>query len=190
MKWTACLALAWLLTGCGATHQVKFDPWRGFAPETTEALKRGDLDFPKDKVFRAAGDVLDHEPFLRWEFEQLDSKEGWIKATAGQFRLMNMRVTDASGDSATAKSRISISLPKRTLDGQKDVWVSDEDTRKMTAYDLEFSRRKNWHSVTANFELDQDYLVSAIYRQLTDLSAVPFSLEELDNKKALPEAAK
>jgi hypothetical protein len=165
--------LALLSAGCGATHQVKFDPWRGLAPATAQALQRGELSFSKDEAFKAASDLLDHEPFFKWDFETLDSKSGLIeaKSPAGRLRL------------EVAEARMTASFPDGPLKGTKDIWVSKKDALIMSAYDIEFSRREPWEKRSSAFQLDADYLASAVYRRLTDHSAVPFDLEILGDKR-------
>ena len=172
--------LALMSAGCGATHQVKFDPWRGLAPATAQALQRGELPFSKAEAFRAASELLDHEPFFKWDFETSDPKAGLMvaRSPAGRLRL---EVTDALSNSSGA--RMTASFPDGPLKGRKDVWVSKKDALIMSAYDIEFSRREPWEKRDAVFEMNADYLASAVYRRLADHSAVPFDLEILGDKR-------
>jgi hypothetical protein len=173
-------ALACLLSSCAATQRVRFDPWRGMPAGVSAQLQQGNLPFSKDEVFRAAGEVLDHEPFLSWEILQQDPKAALVEATASSERLIQIRLADAPGDSGNAMCRLSLDIPQKPILGQKSVWISRADSLIVSAYDIEFSKREPWTDVTAAFALDRDYVVSAIYRYLTDRSAVPFSLEAND----------
>lgn len=180
LKRALCGLFALFCAGCGATHQVKFDPWRGLAPATAQALQRGELPFCKAEAFRAASELLDHEPFFKWDFETLDPKAGLIEAKSPAGRL---RLEVADGLTNTSSARMTALFPDGPLKGSKDVWVSKKDALIMSAYDIEFSRREPWDKRSSAFELDAAYLVSAAYRRLTDHSAVPFDLEILGDKR-------
>jgi hypothetical protein len=184
MKLLSALALLVLASGCAPTHLVVFDAWRGMDPQLAEGLKRGELPFDKGQVFDAANDVLENEPFFVWQV-QSDPKAGTIDAVAGTGQEFKMSIADAAGDSASAHCKVSLEILSKPLEGQKDVWVSDSDSLRVSAYDLPFWQRHDWHNISARFKLDQDYLVSAIYRRLSDRSPVPFDLLDLTTGKGL-----
>jgi hypothetical protein len=179
------LGAAALLSSCAATHLVRFDPWRGMPDAVTAQLQGGTLPFSRDEVFRATGEVLENEPFFAWDLCQQDPRSGVVEASAPAGRLVHIQLTeiqltDAPGLSAGAGCRLSLEIPRKPLQGEKSVWISRTDSLIVSAYDIEYSQRAPWTDVKAAFRLDKDYLVSAIYRRLTDRSAVPFSLEPLD----------
>ena len=179
-KFLAWTALAGLVSSCAATQRVRFDPWRGMPSDVAAQLQRGSLPFSKADVFRAAGEVLGNEPFLSWEILQQDPTAALVEATASSDRLIQIRLADSPGASGTAACQLSLEIPKKPISGEKSVWISKADSLIVSAYDIEFSKREPWTDVTVDFALGKDYLVSAIYRYLTDRTAVPFSLEAKD----------
>jgi hypothetical protein len=184
MKRIFVLALPLLLMGCGAGHELAFDYWRGLPPETTTMLSQGELPFDKDKVFLALSDVLDNGPFLRWNYEDNDMTGGLISATANPTMEIKATIVDAGGDSANAKVKVKIEFPRGAVSGEKSVWVSDKDDMRVTAYDLQFSQRTDWHSVMSQYSLDPNYWISAVYRDLTDKTEVPFEIKEAGSNPA------
>lgn len=185
MKALSVLILVAMVSGCAATHEVKFDVWRGLPADVTDSLKQGILPFNKDQVFKASCNVLEYAPFLQWQYQQVDPKTGLIDAVAPEMREVKMTILDAGAGTTAAKTKFSLLVPQKPLKGQKDIWVNDEDTLRVTAYDLDLSEHHEWHSLTSIFTLDQDYWVSAIYRNLTDKSEVPFALVDLTTGKEL-----
>jgi hypothetical protein len=147
--------------------------------EVVPGLKQGSLPFPQEAVFRATGEVLEHEPFLSWDFTQQDPKTGLVEASAPSDRVVQIQLQASAPSGGDSSTQLSLAVPKKPIKGEKSVWISRADSLVVSAYDIEFSKREPWRDVTAAFQLDRDYLVSAIYRQLTDRSAVPFSLEAL-----------
>lgn len=178
MKRFFVFALPLLLMGCGASHELAFDYWRGLPPETTAMLNQGELPFDKEKVFLALSDVLDNGPFLRWNYDDNDMTGGLISATANPSMEIKATIVDAGGDTANAKVKLKIEYPRGPVSGEKDVWVSDKDDMRVTAYDLAFSQRTDWHSVMSQYSLDPNYWLSAVYRDLSDKSEVPFEIKE------------
>jgi hypothetical protein len=166
----ACV-LAALLSGCASTHHVKFQPWQGLDPADAEYAKRGIYKVGPEALYQAVAKALEREPFLNWEFSEQEPEKGWLKADAGLFRLLQARVVARDGGS----SELSLSLPRRTLDGRAQVWKKPDGG--YTAYSP--GDPQGSESIDVVFELDEPYLYSLIYRQLMDQSPVPFEL--LDN---------
>jgi hypothetical protein len=185
MKYLAILCGLALISGCAATHQLTFDAWRGLPDDAVPSLKEGILPFSKEEVFKAASNVLEFGPFLSWQYQQVDPKLGLIDAEADNSREVKISIVDAEGETANAKTKVSILAVQKPLKGEKDIWINDDDTLRVTAYDLDLSQHHSWHSVNSIFQLDQDYWVSAIYRNLTDKSEVPFDLVDLTTGKDL-----
>lgn len=177
------LLIALGLTAC-STHQLKFKPYAGIPAEDAVALKRGEYNATPAALFDAAATTLEHEPYLHWSVGTMDKANGFIQADAGLLREVQLRVssiTDASGSSAsaTAHSRLEISIPRRPLVTETKVWTKDKSGFQ-TAYEPE-AKDIDQYSVTAvSAELDETYLRSFVYRVLHDRSQVPFSLQALN----------
>lgn len=155
------------LSSC-ATHVIKFHPLDGISADKQGFMERGEFDASKEKVLDAVGDVLDHEPFFHWEYLSLDKANGWIKANAGLMREANFRVVEIEG----GRSRLATSVPRRALRSVAKIWIDKKDASKVSAYDP--VNPAEAEQVRADFELDESYFRSAVYRALTDHSAVPF----------------
>lgn len=176
------LALAGvLLLGACSTHQVRFQPFRDIPAEEAAELKRGEYRVSKDQLFDAAAATLEHEPFLHWSIETLDKANGFIKASAGLLREVQLRVADAGGASgaAQARSRLEVSIPRRPLKVRADIWGKAEG-KDLTAYEPAEKDLEAYEQFEADAELDEAYLRSYTWRVLHDRSQVPFSLPSKD----------
>ncbi len=168
LKGFVALLLGLSLLGCSATHQIKFNPWQGLSELEIEGPKRGLYPATPQVLFEAVAKALEREPFLNWEFEEQEASKGWIKANGGLFRLLQARISVKDN----GLSELSLSLPRRTLDGRTQVWKKSDGS--YTAYSP--SDPQASESIEVVFELDEPYLYSLIHRQLKDQSPVPFEL--------------
>jgi hypothetical protein len=179
----AALAAALLACGC-ATHQLRFQPWKGLPSEALPQLQRGVYDVPKEKLMDAAAVTLEHEPYFHWTFDSLDKANGLIIGSAGLFREVQLRVTDEDG----GKSRLAVSVPRRVLKTQAKIYVLRSDPDHKTAYEPEEAQRDQYNVIAADAELDEDYFYSFTYRAMNDRSQVPFTLKAYEDDGALGEA--
>ena len=131
----ALIVMSLSLSAC-ATHQVRFQPWKGIAAEDLKDLQAGRYSVPKDKLFDAAAATLEHEPYLHWTFDTFDKANGLIVGSAGLFREIQVRVADApQAESGTPKSTMAISIPRRELKSQAKIYVLNADKTRKTAYE-------------------------------------------------------
>jgi len=174
------LLLASALTGC-ASNQVRFEPWKGLPKESLADLQQGVFDVPKDKLLDAAAATLEHEPYLHWTFDRFDKANGLILGSAGVFREVQLRVTDADG----GKSRLAVSVPQRVLKSQAKIYVLKSDPGRLTAYEPAREDLNQYNVLAADAVLDDAYFYSFTYRVLNDRSQVPFSLKAYDDPEPL-----
>lgn len=180
-KILALIVMSLSLSAC-ATHQVRFQPWKGIPTEDLKDLQAGDYKLPKDKLFDAAAATLEHEPYMHWTFDTFDKANGLIVGSAGLFREIQVRVTDApTADSGTAKSHLAVSIPRRELKSQAKIYTLNSDKSRMTAYEPSAKDLPNYSVIAADAKLEPDYFLSFTYHVLTDRMQVPFSLESYED---------
>lgn len=160
------------LSGC-ATQQVRFQPWAGIPEAEAQALRRGELAAAPSAVFDAAAITLEHEPYLHWSIQSLDKANGFLSASAGLLREVQLRVAPLEGGG----SRLGVNVPRRELKARAKVWVKDDGYR--TAYEPPLAERGAYRVVSAQAVLDADYFRSFVWRALHDRSQVPFDLAPL-----------
>lgn len=181
MKKLLCLSLLTLwVSGC-ATHQLKFQPWKGIPSADLKDVQAGLFSVPKDKLFDAAAATLEHEPYLHWTFDTLDKSNGLIVGSAGLFREIQVRVTDGPASvSGQAQSKMAVSIPRRELKSQAKIYILNSDKSHKTAYEPSAADLPNYSVEAADTVLDRDYFYSFTYHVLTDRVQVPFSLESYE----------
>lgn len=181
--------IAWLslcVSGC-ATHQLRFQPWKGIPQADLADVQRGVFDVPKDKLFDAAAATLEHEPFLHWTFDTLDKGNGLMVGSAGLFREIQIRVTDAEGPSTgsgQARSRMAVSIPRRELKSQAKIFILAKDPSQQTAYEPDALILDKYNVQAADAKLENDYFYSFTYRVLHDRTQVPFKLQAYEDAQA------
>lgn len=168
------LLLAACLSGCAA-YQVNLRPLRGVPLDAADALRSGELAVPADRLFEAAAAALEHEPYFHWDIQTLDTQDGFLKASAGFMREVQIRVS-AAGE---GRSRLSVSVPRRALKTRAKIWVKKDDPSSRTAYEPDPSQRAAYAVYSAEVELDDAYFYSFVYHVLHDGSEVPFDLAAL-----------
>jgi hypothetical protein len=169
----ALLLLSLALSGC-ATHQLFLKPLRGLPAEDAALLKQGQLKATREQLFDAAATTLEHEPYLHWDIEQLDRANGFIKASAGVLREVQLRVTGGEG----GVSQLAVSVPRRELKTRAKVWLKPDGGA--TAYEPAAGLKSRCRVVSADLELDDLYFHSFAWRALHDRSEVPFDLRAYD----------
>jgi hypothetical protein len=175
------LILSAAFLGACATHQLRFQPWKGLPPESVSDLQKGVFPVPKEKLFDAAAATLDHEPYFHWTFSTLDKTNGLIVGSAGLFREIQLRVTDQPDN----KSRLEISVPRRALKTQAKIYVMKDDASRHTAYEPEEAELGKYTVLAADAETDPAYFYSFTYRVLNDRTQVPFILQAYQDKEEL-----
>jgi hypothetical protein len=179
-KLTLLLTLA--LSGC-ATHQLFLKPLRGLPADEAALLKQGQLKASRDQVFDAAATTLEHEPYLHWDIEQLDRANGFIKASAGVLREVQLRVSGSEG----GLTQLAVSVPRRELKTRAKVWLKPDGSA--TAYEPDAALKARCRVISADVELDDLYFHSFAWRALHDRSEVPFDLRAYDAQaEAVPVA--
>ncbi len=173
----ALIVLSLSLSAC-ATHQVRFQPWKGIPAADLKDVQAGVFSVPKDKLFDAAAATLEHEPYLHWTFDSLDKGNGLIVGAAGLFREIQVRVTDAEN----GKSRMAISVPRRVLKAQAKIYIQADDSGHMTAYEPAAKDLPRYTVQAANAQLEPEYFYSFTYRVLNDRTQVPFVLESYEDQ--------
>lgn len=171
MRLIQALSLAWLLSGC-ATYHLTLRPLRGVPAQDAAWLKQGQLAVPKAQLFDAVATTLEHEPYLHWDIDQLDRANGFIKASAGLFREVQLRVTDA-GD---GRSQLSVSIPRRELKTRAKIWFKRSDPSQVSAYEPDRDQYYAYGVASADVELDDLYFVAFTWHVLHDHAEVPFDL--------------
>lgn len=175
--------LALLSCGC-ATQQLRFDPWKGLPPEVLPELKQGIIAVPKAKLMDAVAVTLEHEPYFHWTFDHLDQGNGLLIGAAGLFREVQVRVLEdglaGTSETAQAKSRMAVSVPRRALKTSAKIYVLRADPSRMTAYEPDAKDISQYNVVAADTELGPDYFYSFTYRVLNDRTQVPFTLHAYD----------
>ncbi len=177
----AALGLLALCLNACATHQVRFEPWRGLPSAAVPDLQQGLFAIPKEKLMDAAAATLEHEPYFHWTFDSLDKANGLIIGSAGLFREVQLRITDAEG----GKSRMAMSVPRRMLKAQAKIYALKTDPARRTAYEPEAAKLDQYHVIAADVELDEAYFYSFTYRVLNDRTQVPFGLKAYQEADAL-----
>ncbi len=170
-------------SGC-ATHQLRFQPWKGLPNDAVPQLQHGVFDVPKDKLMDAAAVTLEHEPYFHWTFDSLDKADGLIIGSAGLFREVQLRVTDEDG----GKSRLAVSVPRRVLKAQAKIYVLKSDPDHKTAYEPAEADLDKYSVIAADAELDEAYFYSFTYRALNDRTQVPFTLTPYQDDGSLGQA--
>lgn len=178
-KSLALMLLALWSSGC-ATHQLRFQPWQGIPAADLKDVQGGVFNVPADKLFDAAAATLEHEPYLHWTFDTLDKTNRLIIGSAGLFREVQVRVTDADG----GRSRMAVSIPRRELKTQAKIYQYISDGSHQTAYLPDEKERALYTVRAADAVLDPDYFYSFTYRVLGDRSQVPFKLQSYDDAEA------
>ena len=168
-----CLAAA-LGAGC-ATQQLRFRPMAGVPPEEAALLRQGRFNVPPQRLFDAAAATLEHEPYFHWDISLLDKANGFIKASAGLFREVQLRVSPAAdlGGGATG-SILSVSVPRRALTTRAKIWILPDGA--LTAYEAPAALRSRSRVVSADVALDDLYFYSFTWHVLHDQAEVPFRL--------------
>ncbi len=118
------------LQGC-ANYQVNLRPLRGVPLEHAALLRNGEVGVSPDSLFEAAASALEHEPYLHWDIQTLDRSDGFLKATAGFMREVQIRVSKAED----GNSRLSVSVPRRALKTRAKIWVKRDEPSQRTAYE-------------------------------------------------------
>lgn len=168
-----CLAAA-LSAGC-ATHQLRLRPLAGVPPEEAAWLKQGRFNVAPDRLFDAAATTLEHEPYFHWDISLLDKPDGFIKASAGLFREVQLRISPATDvDGGATGSVLSVSVPRRALTTQAKIWILPDGTA--TAYEAPKALRPRSRVVSADVTLDDLYFYSFTWHVLHDHAQVPFQL--------------
>jgi hypothetical protein len=175
------LAVA-LVSGC-ATHQLRLQPLRGLPADEAARLKQGQLAVGRDRLFDAAATTLEHEPFLHWDIDLLDRANGFIKASAGLFREVQIRVTGDGGPN----SQLAVSVPRRELKTRAKIWIKPDGTA--TAYEPSAELKAQSRVVSADVELDDLYFYSFVWHALHDRAEVPFDLLSYDAEAPIAAAA-
>lgn len=165
------LLLAAVMSGCAAYHMT-LRPLRGIPPADAAWLKRGQLAVPKDQLFDAVATTLEHEPFLHWDIDQLDRANGFIKASAGLFREVQLRITQA----ADGRSQLAVSIPRRELTTRAKIWIKRSDPAQVSAYEPDRDQVNNYGVASADVELDDLYFAAFTWHVLHDHAEVPFDL--------------
>lgn len=142
-----CLAAA-LSAGC-ATHQLRLRPMAGVPPDEAALLEQGRFNVTPDHLFDAAATTLEHEPYFHWDISRLDKSDGFIKASAGLFREVQLRIS-----------------PATDVDGGTTA----------TAYEAPEALRPRSRVVSADVTLDDLYFYSFTWHVLHDHAQVPFQL--------------
>jgi hypothetical protein len=165
------LCLAGLMSGC-ATYHMTLRPLRGIPAADAAWLQQGQLAVPKDQLFDAAAATLEHEPYLHWDIDQLDRANGFIKASAGLFREVQLRVTDAGG----GRSQLAVSIPRRELKTRAKIWIKRSDPTQVSAYEPDRDKYNDYGVTSADVELDDLYFAAFTWHVLHDHAEVPFDL--------------
>jgi len=166
-----CLVLALLSSGC-ATYHMTLRPMRGIPASDAAWLKQGQLAVGKDQLFDAVATTLEHEPYLHWDIDQLDRANGFIKASAGLFRDLQLRVTSAED----GRSRLAVSIPRRELKTRAKIWIRRSDPSQVSAYEPPKDQYNDYGVASADVELDDLYFVAFTWHVLHDHAEVPFDL--------------
>jgi|GEM_PF-3028034 hypothetical protein len=165
------LCLAGLASGC-ATYHMTLRPLRGIPAADAAWLQQGQLAVPKDQLFDAVATTLEHEPYLHWDIDQLDRANGFIKASAGLFREVQLRVTDAGG----GRSQMAVSIPRRELKTRAKIWIKRSDPTQVSAYEPDRDKYNDYGVASADVELDDLYFAAFVWHVLHDHAEVPFDL--------------
>lgn len=178
-KIPALILLSLSLSAC-ATHQVRFQPWKGIPAEDLKDVQAGRYSVPKDKLFDAAAATLEHEPYLHWTFDTFDKANGLIVGSAGLFREVQVRVAP-SAVSGEAQSTMAISIPRRELKAQAKIYTLNSDKNHQTAYEPSAEDLPKYSVVAADAKLEPDYFYAFTYHVLTDRLQVPFTLQSYED---------
>jgi hypothetical protein len=165
------LFLAGLMSGC-ATYHLTLRPLRGIPASDAAWLKQGQLAVSKGQLFDAVATTLEHEPYLHWDIDQLDRANGFIKASAGLFREVQLRITEADG----GRSQLAVSIPRRELKTRAKIWIKRSDPSQMSAYEPDKDKFNDYGVASADVELDDLYFVAFTWHVLHDRAEVPFDL--------------
>jgi hypothetical protein len=163
--------LAALMSGC-ATYHMTLRPLRGIPASDAAWLKQGQLAVPKDQLFDAVATTLEHEPYLHWDIDQLDRANGFIKASAGLFREVQLRITEAPD----GRSQLAVSIPRRELKTRAKIWIKRSDPSQVSAYEPDRDQYNNYGVASADVELDDLYFAAFTWHVLHDHAEVPFDL--------------
>jgi hypothetical protein len=178
------LACSGLLSGC-ATYHLTLRPLRGIPASEAAWLKQGQLAVGKDQLFDAVAATLEHEPYLHWDIELLDRVNGFIKASAGLFREVQLRVTAVED----GRSQLAVSIPRRELKTRAKIWVRQGDPGQCSAYPPAQGHSGDYGVVSADVELDDLYFSSFTWHVLHDRAEVPFDLVSYPSASDAADAA-
>ncbi|HTB33877.1 MAG TPA: hypothetical protein VK842_03375 [bacterium] len=171
MRLLQAAILAGLMSGC-ATYHMTLRPLRGIPAADAAWLKQGQLAVPKAQLFDAVATTLEHEPYLHWDIDQLDRANGFIKASAGLFREVQLRITDAGG----GRSQLAVSIPRRELKTRAKIWIKRSDPSQVSAYEPDKDQYNGYGVASADVELDDLYFAAFTWHVLHDHAEVPFDL--------------
>ena len=174
MKKWILLAAMLVFSGCAARQNVVFNHFQQMDEAQKKQIEEGRYEVSADKLFAALGKVLDHDPWLYWDYDVVDRMNLWYKLDAGFWRKVNFRITP-DGENA---SRLNISIPRRVLKGAAAVYVFHSEENSATAYEPEGIQ--GFEKVKADFKLDELYYHEAVYRYLNNMDEVPFTLTKDD----------
>ena len=170
---SALLVLAALGAGC-ATHQLRLQPLRGLSAEEAAEVQRGRLGVGCERLLDAAATTLEHEPYFHWDIDVLDRANGFIKASAGLLREVQIRVSGQGDD-----CRLSVSVPRRELKARAKVWIRPDGSA--SAYEPPAADLAQCRVLSADVTLDDQYFYAFTWHALHDHAEVPFDLVSYDD---------
>jgi hypothetical protein len=170
------LLAASLCAGC-ATHQLRLQPLRGLSADEADQVRHGQLGVGCDRLLDAAAATLEHEPYFHWDIDVLDKADGFIKASAGLLREVQIRVSGQGDD-----CRLSVSVPRRELKAVAKVWIKPDGSA--SAYEPAAADLAQCRVMAADVTLDGLYFNAFTWHVLHDHAEVPFDLVAYDDPSA------